>query len=66
MNFGISDHIYAEYIIFLENVTWLNISLLNFARKNGGIIDKTHARGHFPFLTLEMENWIIEESAKKQ
>ena len=63
MNFSISDHIYAEYIIFLKNVTWLNISLLNFARKTVESLTKYMHVIIFPFWHW---SWKIELLKKVQ
>ena len=65
LKFDIEDHIFAEHIVVMKNLTGPILGL-HFMRHNNVVIDTTHGLMHFPHSTKQDRNALSQTSAKPQ
>ena len=65
LKFDIGDHIFAEHIIVMKNLTG-PINGLHFIRHNSVVIDTTDGLIHFPHLTMQVKSALSQTSVKPQ
>ena len=65
LKFDIGDHIFAEHLVVMKNLTG-PIRGLHFMRHNSVVIDTTHGLIHFPHLTMQVRSALSQTSAKLQ
>ena len=63
--FDTGDHIFAEHLVVMKNLTGPIIGL-HFMRHNSVVIDTTHSLIHFLRLTMQVESELSQTSAKPQ
>ena len=65
LKFDIGNHIFAEHLVVMKNLTGPFIGL-HFMRHNSVVIDTTHGLIHFPHLTMLVKSALSQTSAKTQ
>ena len=65
LKFDIGDHIFVEHFVVMKNLTGPIIGF-HFMRHNSVVIDTTHGRIHFPYLTMQVKSASSQVSAKPQ
>ena len=65
LKFDIGDHIFADHLVVMKNLTGPIIGL-QFMRHNSVVIDTTHGLIHFPHLTMQVKGASSQASPKPQ
>ena len=65
LKFDIGDHIFAEQLVVMKNLTGSIIGL-HFMKHNSVVTDTTHGLIHFPHLTMQVKSASNQASAKPQ
>ena len=65
LKFDDGDHIFAEHLVVVKNLTGTFIGL-HFMRHKSMVVDTTHGLLHFSYLTMQVKNALSQTRAKPQ